>query len=119
MPRAGRAASRAWRGARSARCLRRRGGGAARLRPAEIAVEGRAGDTERFADLRDGALRIGEEGLGQAQLGRVAEGLRPGAAALAATGAGGSEAGVGAGADEVTLKLGQGAEEVEDELAAR
>src|SRR3954451_9836059 len=81
----------------------------------QVAVERGLGDPHQPADLGHGvALLAVELHRELAALGR--EQLRP--AALAPSGAGGGEAGLGPFADEVALDLRQGPEHVEDEPAA-
>ena len=86
------------------------------LRAAGVAVEGAFGNPEGGADVGDGVVRVGFHRSGQGDLGGGERWFAP---SPAAPGARGFEARPGALADEVALELGQGGEDVEDQLAAR
>src|SRR4051812_45767091 len=82
----------------------------------QIAIERRLREPQRPADVLDGVRRVAVERHGMPLL-LVVEVSRP--AALPPAGPGGGEAREGPLSDDVPLELGQGAEDVEDELAAR
>ena len=85
------------------------------LRLAGVAVEGAFGNLEGGADVGDGVVGVGFHRSGQ---GDLVGGERAFAPSPAAPGARGFETRPGALADQVALELGQGGEDVEDQLAA-
>src|SRR5262245_37661965 len=83
---------------------------------AEIAIERGLRHLERPADITDGVARVFVEGQ---SLGLFLLVEQPGPAAKPAAGPSCGKAGGGPLADEIPLELGQGPEDVEDELPAR
>ena len=81
----------------------------------EVAVEGCSADADDFGDGFHGVLTAGVHLLGDGEfVGRQGRW----SAADASSGSCGGEAGHGAVADEVAFELGEGTEQMEDELAA-
>ena len=80
-----------------------------------VAVERRAGDAQRAADIVDRIGRVGVELLEHGQLLGIE---RLGSASDAATRASGAETGQGAFADQIAFKLRQRAEDMKDQLSA-
>src|SRR3954452_20221582 len=89
--------------------------GGAILPGIDIAPQRHAGDIEGFANVSNGRALVGVELFHQSDL-FGGEGFSP--AALASPGSGRGKPGLGALADDVTLELRKGAEDVEDELPA-
>src|SRR5262249_24013926 len=79
----------------------------------QVTVEGGPADPERPADVGDGVRLIVVQGTGLGLLLRV---QLPRSAALLSAGPGRVEPGPGPLADDVALELGQGGEDVEDQL---
>ena len=84
-------------------------------RRSQVPIERRPGDPQRGADGRDRVGRVLVQRPGLGQLPRV---QRPRPTSLAPPSACGLQARLGPLADQVPLELGQGPEDVKDELAA-
>ena len=84
-------------------------------RLSRIAVQRPFGNFQGGADVGDGVVGVGFHGFGQGDLLGREGGFAPSPAAARA---GGLQARFGALADQVALELGQGGEDVENQLAA-